>query len=132
MALDALETLDLAERFIRAVESGDLDAVKAAYAPDAVIWHNFDGVEQGPEDNLRILSWFARALPGRRYRIVRREALADGFFQQHIVEATLPDGTAWSMPACLVVKVSDGKITRLDEYLDSAHAQALRGLGRDV
>jgi ketosteroid isomerase-like protein len=27
-------------------------------------------------------------------------------------------------PACIVVTVQDGKITRLDEYLDSAHLAA--------
>lgn len=124
------EHLDLAERFIRAIEAGDLETVQACYAPDARIWHNHDGVEQTVEQNLKVLAWIARKLPGRRYRIVRREALSDGFLQQHVLEAALPDGTAWSMPACLIVRVRDGRIIRLDEYLDSAQAAHLSALGR--
>ena len=34
------------------------------------------------------------------------------------------------MPACLVVQVKDGRITRLEEYLDSAHAARLSELAR--
>lgn len=117
--------LDFAARFIAAIQAGDLEAVRAAYAPDAKIWHNHDGVEQNVDENLKVMVWMARTLPDRRYRIVRREALSDGFLQQHVLEATLADGTPWSMDACVVVKMANGVITRLDEYLDSARTAAL-------
>jgi ketosteroid isomerase-like protein len=77
-----------------------------------------------------VLDWFIRTLPDRHYRLVRREALPDGFMQQHVLEATLPDGTKWAMDACVVCRVKDGVITRLDEYLDSAKSAALRNFGR--
>ena len=79
---------------------------------------------------MKVLEWFIRTLPDRNYRVTRREALADGFMQQHVLEATLPDGTAWAMDACVVVRIEDGVITRLDEYLDSAQGAALRNFGR--
>jgi uncharacterized protein len=122
--------LDLAERFLGAIESGDVATVRACYAPDAAIWHNNDDREQDVDRNLRSLEWFMRKLPDRHYRVVRREALKDGFLQQHVLEATLPDGTKWKMPACVVVKVRDGLIVRLDEYLDSAATAPLAALGR--
>ncbi len=124
------DVMDLADRFLTAVESGDADTVRAIYAPHAKIWHNFDGVEQTVDENMRVLGWFARTLPNRRYRVQRREATRDGYFQQHVVEAVLPDGTHWKMPACLVVTVKDGRITRLDEYLDSAQAAVLQTTAR--
>ena len=122
------EILDLADRFMAAIQAGDSETVRACYAPDARIWHNFDGVEQTVEQNLKVLRWMARKLPERHYRVVRREPLSDGFLQQHVLEATLPDGTAWAMPACVVVRMRDGLVTRLDEYLDSAHSAALATL----
>ncbi len=124
------DILDLAERFMGAIQAGDAEAVRACYAPDAKIWHNNDGLEQTVDQNLKVLSWIARKLPERHYRVLSREALKDGFLQQHVLEATLPDGTAWAMPACVVVRMKDGKVTRLDEYLDSAHSAALTALGR--
>jgi len=122
------QMLDVAERFVGAIERGDVAAVRECYAPDARIWHNNDGLEQTVDQNVRVLEWLVRKLPTRHYRIVRREALKDGFLQQHVLEATLPDGTAWAMPACVIVKVADGRIVRLDEYLDSAQAAALSSI----
>jgi ketosteroid isomerase-like protein len=124
------EVLDLAERFMGAIQAGDAETVRACYAPDARIWHNNDGIEQTVDQNMKVLNWIARKLPGRHYRVLSREALKDGFLQQHVLEATLPDGTAWAMPACVVVRMKDGAIIRLDEYLDSAHSAALSALGR--
>jgi ketosteroid isomerase-like protein len=114
-----------AGRFIAAIQAGDVDAVRGCYAPDAKIWHNHDGLEQTVDQNLRAVKWFVRTLPDRFYRVQRVEPLPDGFVQQHVLEATLPDGTRWAMDACVVVRMADGLITRLDEYIDSAKAAAL-------
>lgn len=124
------EILDFAERFVGAIQSGDVPAVRACYAPGAKLWHNTDDVEQTVDQNIAILEWFIRMLPDRHYRVLRREALKDGFLQQHILEATLPNGTRWKMFACCVIRMENGLITRLDEYLDSAQGKALRAFGR--
>ena len=42
------EHLDVAERLFKAIEAADIDAVREIYAPDAEIWHNTDGLVQGP------------------------------------------------------------------------------------
>ena len=121
------DALDLAERFFRAVERGDVDEIRAIYAPDARIWHNHDRKEQTVEENLRVLGWVSRNLTDRRYRVQRRVAIPGGFLQQHILEAETAGGP-FSMPACIVVEAKDGRITRLEEYLDSAQAAHLTNL----
>ncbi len=128
--MSAAEHLALADRFIAALEAGDAEAVRAIYAPDAKLWHNNDEVEQTPEQNLKVFAWLVRALPQRRYRIVRREALSDGFMQQHVLEGVLADGSPFAMPACVVVQIRDGRIVRLDEYLDPAGAAPLQAQAR--
>ncbi len=124
------ETLAFADRFMAALEAGDTEAVRAFYAPDAIIWHNNDDRDQDVDRNLRSLDWFARKLPDRLYRVTRREALKDGFMQQHVLEAILPDGTPWRLLACVIVRIQDSKIVRLEEYLDSAQTTVLASLGR--
>jgi ketosteroid isomerase-like protein len=47
--------------------------------------------------------------------------------QQHVLTGKRKTGEAFSMPACLVVQVKDGRISRLEEYLDPAQANVLRG-----
>ena len=123
------DVLELAARFVDAIERADLDQIRAIYAPDARIWHNFDGKEQTVEENLKVLRWMARNLTNRHYRIQRRVAIPGGFLQQHVLEGETAGGP-FSMPACLVVQVEDGRITRLEEYLDSAHAARLTELTR--
>ena len=118
------DALALAERFFSAVERGDLEAVKAIYAPDARIWHSHDLKEQGVQENLRVLGWMARNLSNRRYNVHRRVAIPGGFLQQHTLEATTARGP-FSMPACIVVEVKNGRIARLEEYLDSARVAEL-------
>ena len=119
--------MSVADDIFGAIERGDVDAVRAVYAPGAVIWHNFDEVEQAVEDNLRVLGWMANAFTERRYEVVFRKEWEDGFVQQHVLHLTKKDGTTVALPACIVATVADGKIARIDEYLDSAQAARLAG-----
>ena len=66
--MDAANDMNvLADRVMRAIEQGDAETVAACYAPDARIWHNFDGLEQTVEENLRTLRWIGKRLQNRRY-----------------------------------------------------------------
>ncbi len=108
-----------AQQFIDAILAGDVDAVISIYADGATIWHNFDNIDQTPVQNGKTLAAMHRLLPGFRYDEIRRTILDDGFWQQHVLRGTGAGGDL-SMPAALRVYVSDGKVTRLEEYLDPA------------
>ena len=92
------DALDIAEKFFRAIEAGDVAAIRAIYAPNAVIWHNNDQLEQSVDENMRVLEWVARNLKNRHYRVKRRVAIPGGFLQQHVLEAETANGP-FSMPA---------------------------------
>lgn len=116
----------LADRFFAAVEAGDFDTVRALYDPAAVIWHNDDLVEQGVEDNLAVLRGLHRTVTGIRYEIVRRATLPDGVLQQHVLHGRLPDGREFALHAAMYLRTENGRITRIDEYLDSARRSEIR------
>ena len=116
---------ELADRFFAAIEAGDIATVREVYAPDAEIWHNTDGLVQSPDDNARTLGWIAANLRDVSYTKVKRSATEDGFVQQHVLVATNRAGARIEVPACIVTTVRDGRITRLDEYLDSASVAAI-------
>ena len=122
--------LSIAERLFAAITAGDVAAVRALYAPDVRVWHNFDDVTQTAEENLAVLQWVTTTIRGLRYEDVRRHATADGFVQQHVLRGTIGNGVAVEIPACIVVTVRDGQITRLDEYLDSKHTTPLLDAAR--
>ena len=119
--------MSVADDLFAAIEKGDVDAVRDLYTPGAVIWHNFDQVEQTVDENLRVLGWMASTFSTKQYDEVRRHEWDTGFVQQHVLRLTKQDGTEISLPACIVATVADGRITRIDEYLDSAQTAQLVG-----
>ena len=121
------EILELADRFFAAIPKGDLETVRAIYAPDALIWHNNDQTTQNVEQNLAVLGWVTKNISALRYEEIRRHVTPSGFVQQHVLRGTAPNGKPLEVPACILCTVVNGRITRLDEYLDSAQLAALRG-----
>ena len=119
--------MTVADELFDAIQRGDIEAVRAIYAPDAVIWHNNDELEQTVDQNLAVLRWVCDNLADRAYEDVRRVEHDGGFVQQHVLRFT-KDGERREIPACIVVTLSpEGRIARLDEYLDSAHVARITG-----
>ena len=117
----------LAKRFFDCMEAGDVDGLVACYAPDAKIWHNTDGLEQTPAENARTLKGMVTRIVERVYDNRRLEVFPTGFVQQHVLRGVRKqDGVAVALAACIVCQVKDGRITRLDEYFDSAGVAEFR------
>ncbi len=118
--------LEVAGRLFAAIEAGDVDAQSRLYDDDAVIWHNHDNSEQTKVDNLKVLAWLSRHMTGLRYDEVRRQATSDGFVEQHVLRGEFR-GQPVVVPACIVATVKDGRVVRIDEYLDSGPLALLFG-----
>ena len=116
---------ELANRLFASIEAGDIEAVRGIYATDAIIWHNFDRKEQTVDENLATLGWIARTFSGFGYEERVCEATETGFVERHLTRGRTGKGDEFSFPACIVCTVVEGRITRLDEYLDSAQIAAL-------
>jgi ketosteroid isomerase-like protein len=119
---DAIDRL--ASAFFAAIERGDLEAVRALYAPNVSIWHNVTGKTQSRDENLALLKFFTGRVSERRYEVLAREFFPGGFVQRHVLHGKLASGELVAAPVCLVVHVSGGKIERLYEYLDPAAVRA--------
>ncbi len=116
----------LAQRFFDAVEVGDVEALRGIYALDAEIWHNTDEIATSVDENLQTLAGFVERIRDRRYRDRRIAVFDGGFVQQHVLHGVRADGVAVTLPACIVCRVEQGRITRLDEYFDSARVAVFR------
>lgn len=117
------EIEELADRFMNAVAAGDVATVEAIYADDATIWHNFDKLDQSKAENIATLKGLHRSLTNFRYEEIRRTIVPDGYYQQHVLRAAAKNGEL-DLPAALRVYVADGRITRVEEYLDTAQVGA--------
>ena len=106
------------DRFRDAMEGLDADLLADIYAEEVVVWHSHDEIEQSRDEAVATARAFLATL-GRckveRSALLRTET---GFVQQHRLVGERVDGRPFrSAPLCIVVTVSQGKITRIDEYI---------------
>lgn len=116
----------LAKRFFDGLEQGNIGILREVYAPHVKIWHNTDGLEQTLEDNETTLTGFIERIPKRQYANRRVHTFPGGFVQQHTLKGTKKDGKEVALDAVIICKVENGKVTRLDEYFDSAAVARFR------
>jgi ketosteroid isomerase-like protein len=115
---------ELVDALFSAIEAGDVEAIAALWADDVEVWHNTDNVVQTKDENLATLRWLIEHTSSREYRDIVRHQTDDGFAQRHVVRLTLPSGRTTDIPAAIFIRVRNGKVSRVDEYLDSAHVAA--------
>jgi uncharacterized protein len=128
LSATAKESLEVADRLFKAIERGDVNAIRDIYAPHSKIWHNFDNLAQSVAENLAVLKWVVANIAEISYTEIQRQPTPTGFIQQHVLRGKVKaSGKEIAIPACIVCKVENGRITRLDEYLDSAQTATLRG-----
>jgi ketosteroid isomerase-like protein len=116
---------DLADRMLAAIEAGDLDGVRACYAPDLRLWVNLTREEVGRDDAVEVLRGFVDGTDSRRYEVTRRFDTAGGYVQEHVLHVVGTNGAEAASAACLIVEVDDGSISSIREYLDSRALAAL-------
>lgn len=115
---------EVAEALIRAVKSADLALAEDLYSDDAALWQNLSGKTVDKARALRTIQWLTQTIEGLDYENVRILPTPQGFVQQHVMTGQGPGGSV-RIPAVMVATVVDGRLTRVDEYMDSAHLAAL-------
>jgi ketosteroid isomerase-like protein len=108
------------DAFFAALSRGDIAAARTCCTEDVRIWHGFDRLEQDLDQAAEGWTRFIATFPERDFVDVRRSATSNGYVQQHLMVASTPGGPRLAWPVCVLVRVRDGRIARLDEYMDRA------------
>jgi uncharacterized protein len=112
------EPASIGDKLFAGMESGDLDAVRECFAPDALVWHNTNNQVDGVEETLRTLAAFTDYWT-LKYDDIRRVKIPDGFAQQHTLRGRGPAGDEFEAHIGVFVTLgAAGRIVRIDEYLD--------------
>src|SRR4029453_6547508 len=114
------ELRELCNRYFDAIEQRDMDAVAELYASDFTFWVNLTGAESSREENLKTLREGYAVLRRRSYDDRAIDPFATGFLARYSVNVVQHSGKRGSFAACVVAQCKDGKITHIDEYLDSS------------
>ena len=119
-----MDLSDLTDQFFEAAAGGDVDGMLSLCAPDCRFKQNIG--DEGGTDVLRALVEGLAALGVTvSYSDVRRIVADGAVTEQHLVTLTRADGEAITADVCVVLRFDDdGRITRLDEYLDGSSLSA--------
>jgi ketosteroid isomerase-like protein len=113
------EMRDVCNRFLDAIEAQDMDAIGDLLSPDLKFWANFTNTTKGRDDMLQAISAGYALHRHRHYNDRQIRALDGGFLIQYTCAITRHDGSTSAHWAGMVADVRDGRIVRVDEYMDS-------------
>jgi len=117
------EGLAVVDRFYELLGSGDIDGCIELFSSDAVVWHNYDATEVTATEALNQLRGLAAS--GSNIKVISRDAISSGFVQRHVITRQTASGETMEMFAVHFLEVSNGKISRINEYFDLGQAGRL-------
>lgn len=120
-----MSNVDIAHALYDALEAGDVAGFRAMFSDDAIVWHNFDNIDQTIDEALAALGGMAQLFSSLQYTNRRYLEIDGGAILQHNGVSTLHDGRVMDSPIMQRIYISNGKVTRVEEYLDSAPMAAL-------
>ncbi len=113
---------ELAGRFAKAAEARDADQLIGMYHPDARFWNNVRQHVSTTADIVEITRLEAKVIAQYVFEDLRCTATSEGFVLQMNVTGSTNSGAEFSVHTCLVAKVTDSLISRIDEYVDATQA----------
>src|SRR5262245_54106216 len=127
MSMSDAEIRELCNRFFDAYQDRRVDLLAEIYAPDCIVWHNVFGRETTGQQNLAALPASYEGQRRRTYNDRVINTFDDGFVIQYTLHGVQHSGHRGALWICIVGQCRDGKITRIDEYMDSSKFPAWRG-----
>jgi len=121
------DNVAVAHQLMSFLLAGDAAGVTSLYDDNFSAWRNFDNRVLTRKQALKIVQILAENLRDLRYDDVRITPTATGFVQQHVMRCTAPNGAPVEAHVCMIATLRDGKLLRVDEYMDRAQMGPLMG-----
>jgi len=109
----------LCHRFFDAIEQRDIGAVAALYHDDLQFWFNATDKTSTKAEILDAMETGNARHRRRTYNDRIVQTFPGGFVMQYTLNIVQHDGSQTALFPALVALVHDGKILRMDEYIDS-------------
>jgi ketosteroid isomerase-like protein len=120
-----MEHADIANKLGAFLSKKDATLLGEIYHQDAEIWHNHDNKSMTVQEVAELVGVVFSSFSELASTNIRLSATETGFVLQQDVVGTHVDGGSVNFPACQIVTVEAGKISRLEEYFDPAPLSAL-------
>ena len=110
---------EIARAMTRAAERSDVARLEDLWSSDFVLWYNTSLKSLSRDEALKSIAAVGSVFGELEFTDIRRLYGEKGYAQQHTIKGRF-SGKSFSMPACVIVEISDGKVVRVDEWWDSA------------
>lgn len=109
---------DAIARFFTAIERQDRATIEQLYAPDIEVWHSHTGQTLRRDAALAVLDGLR--VPGvrARYELLEQFTAGERTARRHRLHIVIGASAPIIIPASIFLTIRDGRITRIDEYLD--------------
>lgn len=115
-----MDALLVAEALSHAITTQNVAGIQALYTDETVTWRSYDRAEHRCADTIEFFKAFFEKAEEIRYSDIRRVRTDEGYVQQHVIHTTLKDGSRFDpRPVCILAKVVNGKVLRIDEYIEA-------------
>jgi ketosteroid isomerase-like protein len=110
---------DIAQRMVALLETADISVVLDMLAPDALLWHNSDKLDVDAAEGIALVAGLAALVRDVRVDVVDEHDVPGGFVQRYVIRGTVrATGLPLAAHHCIFVRVSAGRVERIDEYVD--------------
>jgi hypothetical protein len=109
----------LCHRFFDAIEAREMSTLADIYHDDMAFWFNATGKTSTKAEVLAAADAGAARHRRRTYNDRIVHTFPGGFLMQYTLNITQHDGALTALYPCVVALCHDGKILRIDEYIDS-------------
>jgi ketosteroid isomerase-like protein len=131
---ELMDGATVATAIFDAVQAGDLASFRARCAEEMVIWHNHDMAERSLDRLIADLELLHSVTDEVAYIDRRYQSIADGAWVQHVLTGKTLHGRPYALATAVRLFIdTTGRITRIEEYSDSAASKVFAGeLGTEL
>ncbi|MCH2173875.1 hypothetical protein MK489_24105 [Myxococcota bacterium] len=123
--MDGAEAQRIAEELNACIVSFDCERFEALLSPGALVWHNTDHQLMDAALSFRQSAELPHAIEEFEIRIERLIPTVSGYVQTFVMAGRVREtGRRFEASNCLIVECSDGRVTRIDEYIDPVLLEA--------
>jgi ketosteroid isomerase-like protein len=109
---------EIGSRFLDGIAERDLEGMRAITAESAVFWTNVAQADVDRESRFVTIAAEFRVFETFRFEQTRIDDFGSGFVVRARACGSLPGGTRFEFPICIVGEVEGGCIVRFEEYFD--------------
>ena len=119
------EYQEVAEKWCSILTKRDAAILSEIFYEDAEVWHSYDQKTMTMQEITEAVDVVFSAFKEMGLKNIQRSFIENGFVQRHNIVGTHVNGAPLNVAACVFVTVKDGKISRLEEYIDPAPLLAI-------